>query len=264
MRSDYETLKVGRDGAVATVALNRPANRNAIGGPMMAELHAVISELTSDASVRVLVLRGEGADFCPGADVKHYGGGGAEATRRAGWSPVTEFQIPVMLHEAQAVTIAAISGACAGAGFGWACACDLRVASETARFNTAFLDVGVAGDMGGPWSLPRILGAAKARELYFLPGKFDAAEALRIGLVSRVSAADAFEADLAALTARLARAAPLALRGMKANFLAAEKVGFSDYIALESEKHMRLFQTEDTAEAFRAFVEKRPPVFHGR
>ncbi len=88
-----------------------------------------------------------------------------------------------------AVTIAAISGACAGAGFGWACACDLRVASQTARFNTAFLDVGVAGDMGGPWTLPRIVGAAKARELYFLPGKFDAAEALRIGLVSRVSAA---------------------------------------------------------------------------
>ena len=261
MAGDYETLIVRRDGPVATVALNRPANRNAIGGPMMAELHRAISGLTADASVRVLVLRGEGADFCPGADVKHYGGGGAEATRRAGWSPVTEFQVPVMLHEAPAVTIAAISGACAGAGFGWACACDLRIASETARFNSAFLDVGVAGDMGGPWTLPRILGAAKARELYFLPGKFDAAEALRIGLVSRVSAADAFEADLAALTGRLARAAPLALAAMKANFLAAEKVGFSDYIALESEKHMRLFQTEDTAEAFRAFVEKRKPRF---
>jgi 2-(1,2-epoxy-1,2-dihydrophenyl)acetyl-CoA isomerase len=264
MRNDHETLRVGRDGAVATVALNRPANRNAIGGAMMAELHAVISEIAADPAVRVLVLRGEGADFCPGADVKRYGGGGAAAAARAGWSPVTEFQIPVMLHEMPAVTIAAISGACAGAGFGWACACDLRIASETARFNSAFLDVGVAGDMGGPWTLPRILGAAKARELYFLPGKFDAAEALRIGLVSKVSAAEAFEADLAALTARLARAAPLALAAMKANFLAAEKMGFADYIALESEKHVRLFQSEDTTEAFRAYVEKRPPAFHGR
>ena len=262
MRSDYETLKVLRDGAIATVALNRPANRNAIGGPMMAELHAVISEIAADAMVRVLVLRGEGADFCPGADVKHYGG--AAAAPRVGWSPITEFQIPVMLHEMPAVTIAAINGACAGAGFGWACACDFRIASETARFNSAFLDVGVAGDMGGPWTLSRMLGAAKARELYFLPGKFDAAEALRIGLVSKVSAADAFEADLAALTARLTRAAPLALAAMKANFLAAEKMGFADYVALESEKHVRLFQSEDTTEAFRAFVEKRPPVFHGR
>jgi 2-(1,2-epoxy-1,2-dihydrophenyl)acetyl-CoA isomerase len=118
--------------------------------------------------------------------------------------------------------------------------------------------------MGGPWTLPRIVGAAKARELYFLPGKFDAAEALRIGLVSRVSASDAFEADLKALTDRLGRAAPLALSTMKANFVAAEKMGFSDYIALESEKHVRLFQSEDTTEAFKAFVEKRPPVFRGR
>jgi 2-(1,2-epoxy-1,2-dihydrophenyl)acetyl-CoA isomerase len=265
MAADNQTLIVRRDGPVATVALNRPANRNSIGGPMMAELHAALAALAADASLRVLVLRGEGADFCPGADVKHYGGGGgAEAARRASWTPIHEFQVPVMLHEMAAVTIAAISGACAGAGFGWACACDLRIASETAKFNSAFLDVGVAGDMGGPWTLPRILGAAKARELYFLPGKFDAAEALRIGLVSKVSAAADFEADLAALTARLARAAPLALKAMKANFLAAEKVGFSDYIALESEKHVRLFQSEDTTEAFKAFVEKRAPVFHGR
>jgi 2-(1,2-epoxy-1,2-dihydrophenyl)acetyl-CoA isomerase len=264
MSRDYETLLVSRDGPVATIALNRPAHRNSIGGPMMAELHAAVSELTTDPGVRVLVLRGEGADFCPGADVKHYGGGGTEAARRASWTPIHEFQVPVMLHEAPAVTIAAISGACAGAGFGWACACDLRIASETAKFNSAFLDVGVAGDMGGPWSLPRILGAAKARELYFLPGKFDAGEALRIGLVSKVSTQADFEADLRALTDRLARAAPLALKGMKANFLAAEKMGFSDYIALESEKHVRLFQSEDTTEAFKAFVEKRAPVFHGR
>ena len=106
--------------------------------------------------------------------------------------------------------------------------------------------------------------AAKARELYFLPGKFDAAEALRLGLVSKVSAAADFEADLAALTARLASAAPLALITMKANFLAAEKMGLSDFITLEAEKHSRLFQTEDTTEAFLAFVEKRPPVFQGR
>lgn len=264
MTAGYETILVQRDGAIATVRLNRPDKRNSIGGPMMAELHAALSGLAADRDVRVLVLRGEGADFCPGADVKHYGSAEAAPSGRPAWSGVQEYDVAVLLHEMSAVTIAAINGACAGAGFGWACACDLRVASETARFNTAFLDVGVGGDMGGPWTLPRIVGAAKARELYFLPGKFDAAEALRIGLVSRVSAADAFEADLRALTDRLGRAAPLALATMKANFVAAEKMGFSDYIALESEKHVRLFQSEDTTEAFKAFVEKRPPVFRGR
>ena len=263
MKSPYETIMVKRTGPVATLSLNRPDKRNSIGGPMMVELHDALSGLSSDEGVRVLVLRGEGADFCPGADVKHYGGSDA-APARPGWAGTKTFDVTVMLHEMPAVTIAAISGACAGAGFGWACACDLRVASETARFNTAFLDVGVAGDMGGPWTLPRILGAAKARELYFLPGKFNADEALRIGLVSRVSAAVDFETDLQALTDRLARAAPLALSAMKANFLAAERMGFADYIRLESEKHMRLFQSEDTTEAFKAFVEKRAPVFHGR
>jgi enoyl-CoA hydratase/carnithine racemase len=87
---------------------------------------------------------------------------------------------------------------------------------------------------------------------------------LRIGLVSRVIPADAFEADLKALTDRLAAAAPLALGAMNANFVAAEKMGFADFVLLEAERHVRLFQTEDTTEAFKAFVEKRRPVFHGR
>ena len=100
MSNDHETLRVTRDGAVATVALNRPANRNAIGGPMMAELHAVISEIASDATVRVLVLRGEGADFCPGADVKHYGGAGAAAAPRhpRKRTPMYVTELPALVH----------------------------------------------------------------------------------------------------------------------------------------------------------------------
>lgn len=267
--AELTTIKVTRDGAVATVALNRPQSRNAIGGPMMAELHETLCELTTDPSVRVLVLRGEGADFCPGADIKQYGAapaGGVEVqpVRGPRWSPVTEFQVAVMLHEAPAVTIAAISGACAGAGFGWACACDLRIADDTARFNPAFLDVGVAGDMGLPWTLPRLVGAAKARELCFMPGKFDAAEAQRLGLLTVLSPSAQFEADLKALTDRLLASAPLALRLLKSNFVAAEKMAFGEFIALESERHVRLFQSEDTTEAFRAFAEKRRPDYVGR
>ena len=265
MTRTYSTLLVERDGAVATIRMNRPGKRNSVNAAMMTELYAALRDVAADGAVRVVVLRGEGADFCPGADVKHYGAAEpAPAPASRGFPGVQEFNVAVLLHEMSAVTIAAVNGACAGAGFGWACACDLRIASETAKFNTAFLAVGVAGDMGGPWSLPRLIGAAKARELYFLPGKFDAAEALRIGLVSRVSAADAFDADVDALSARLAAAAPLALATMKANFVAAEKMGFADYVMLESEKHIRLFQSEDTTEAFRAFVEKRVPVFKGR
>ncbi len=261
MSSNFETIRVERKGGVASVILSRPGKRNSINAQLLSELHQALQAIASDLEVRVLVLRGDGADFCPGADVKHYASGGTGEGRTP--TPIQQFDIAVLLHEMPAVTIAAISGACAGAGFGWACACDLRVASETARFNTAFLDVGVAGDMGGPWTLPRLVGAAKARELYFLPGKFDAAEALRIGLVSRVSSATDFEVELQALVDRLDRAAPLALSAMKANFVAAEKMGFAQYVALESEKHTRLFRSNDTAEAFKAFVEKRAPVFKG-
>lgn len=263
MAEAYQTIRVTRSGARVVVALNRPDKRNSIGGPMMGELHRALADLARDSSVRVVIFRGEGGDFCPGADVKHYGGADA-APSAGGWSPTREFEVATLLHEMPAVTIAAIRGACAGAGFGWACACDLRIAAEDARFNTAFLDVGVAGDMGLPWTLPRLLGAARARELCFLPGKFDAAHALAIGLVSRVSPVDRFESELDAIAGRLERAAPLALTTLKSNFLAAERTGFGDYISLESERHVRLFQSADTTEAFKAFVEKRAPVFHGR
>ncbi|HLY79341.1 MAG TPA: enoyl-CoA hydratase-related protein, partial [Caulobacteraceae bacterium] len=154
--------------------------------------------------------------------------------------------------------------ACAGAGLGWASACDLRVCDETARFNVAFLDVGMSGDMAGTWFLPRILGAAKARELYFLPGKFDAAEAARIGLVNRVTPEADFETELAALVDRLANASPLALKGMKANFVDQERLGLADFLAAETARHSACGRSEDSKEAFRAFVEKRKPVYQGR
>jgi 2-(1,2-epoxy-1,2-dihydrophenyl)acetyl-CoA isomerase len=263
MGSSYETVKVERAGALATVVMSRPQARNSVNSRMMLDLYDALGAVAADPEVRVVVLRGEGRDFCPGADIGHYAGGGD----RAGGGPahgIREFDISVLLHEMPKPTLAAVRGGCAGAGFGWASACDLRVADAGAKFNVAFLDVGVAGDMGVPWTLPRIVGAAKARELCFFPGKFDAAEARAIGFVSRVWAAEAFEAELDALTARLAAAAPLALAMLKANFVQAEKMGFADYIALESEKHTRIFRSEDTAEAFDAYAQKRPPVFKGR
>jgi len=161
------------------------------------------------------------------------------------------------------VTIAAINGACAGAGFGWAMACDLRVASASAKFNTAFLDVAVAGDMGLPWTLSRLVGASRARELMFLPGKFDAEQARTLGLVAAVFPDDTFRDDAEAVVQRLAAASPTALSTLKGNFLAAERMTMPDYVEFEAERHLRVAASADTAEAFRAFVEKRPPRFSG-
>jgi len=260
--TEFQHIRYEKSGPLATLTMNRPDRMNAMTNRMLLEAGRALAAAAEDRELRVLVLTGAGnRGFCPGADLDMVATG--EGSEEDSLTP-EDFRVPVLLHEMPAVTIAAINGACAGAGLGWACACDFRFAAQSARFNVAFLDVGVAGDMGGPWSLPRIVGAAKARELYFFPDKFDAAEALRIGLVSKVFPDVSFRAEVDAVVRRLAEAAPIALRTMKSNFLEAEKVEFASYIALESGRHMPMFDTHDTKEAFAAKVQKRKPRFIGR
>jgi 2-(1,2-epoxy-1,2-dihydrophenyl)acetyl-CoA isomerase len=261
---DFETIRWEVADRVGTLTLNRPDRLNGMTNRMLVEASELLAAVAGDDSVGVVVLTGAGKGFCPGADLKHYtAGGGAPGSADVQLRP-EHFQVPVMLHEMPQVTVAAINGACAGAGLGWAAACDVRVAARSATFNTAFLAVAVAGDMGLPWSLPRLVGAAKARELSFLPGKFSAEEARAMGLVSRVWDDGSFRAEVDELVAGLTAAAPLALRGMKANYLAAEKMGFGQLVELESERHLRISASRDTREAFSAFVEKRPARFEGR
>lgn len=257
----FETIVYEKSGPVATLTMNRPDRLNSMTGRMLHEASVALSAAAEDREVRVLVLTGAEKGFCPGADLQRVTSDEQDPRDR---SEAEDFRVPVLLHEMNAVTIAAVNGACAGAGLGWACACDFRFAARSARFNTAFLDVGVAGDMGGPWSLPRIIGAARARELYFMPGKFDAEEALRIGLVSRVFPDETFRAEVAKIVERLADAAPIALRTLKSNFVEAERMDLAGYIALETARHLPMFATSDTKEAFAAKVEKRKPRFQGR
>jgi 2-(1,2-epoxy-1,2-dihydrophenyl)acetyl-CoA isomerase len=256
----FETIRVEVAGGIATLTLHRPERLNAMTNRMVRETTDALRSLARDPGVRALVLTGAGRGFCPGADLNHFTSGG---TAQDDAISERDFDAALLLHEMPAVTIAAVNGACAGAGFGWACACDLRLAAESAVFNSAFLTVAVAGDMAGPWTLPRIVGAAQARELYFLPEKFSATEALRIGLVARVFPDASFRAEVAAIAQRLASASPAALRTMKANFVDAEKLGLAEYLALESKRHLEVSAGEDSREAFRAFVEKRAPRFRG-
>ena len=262
----FKTVIFERSGPLATLTMNRPGRMNGMTSLMVHEAREALARAADDPGIRVLVLTGAGNAFCPGADLNVVASGeerGVEESGDDGSGP-RDYHVSTLLHEMHAVTIAAVNGACAGAAFGWACACDFRYAAESARFNVAFLDVGVAGDMGGPWTLPRIVGAARARELYFMPGKFDAAEALRIGLVSRVFPDSTFRAEVGAVVERLVEAAPIALRTMKANFVEAERMDLRSYIDLETARHIPMFATHDTREAFAAKVEKRKPKFEGR
>ena len=256
---DFETIIWQQDGGIGTITINRPEQFNGMTNTMLREAHELLHEVAHDDSVTVVVLTGAGKAFCPGADLKHYTSGAPNEPNKDEY-----FDVPVMLHEMPQVTVAAINGACAGAGLGWACGCDLRYAARSAKLNTAFLDVAVAGDMGLPWSLPRLVGAGVARDLSFFPRKLSADDAAAIGLVNAAFDDDRFRDDVAAVVATLAGKAPIARRGMKQHYVAAESMGFGEFIALETKDHGTIIASEDCGEAFRAFVEKRTPNFKGK
>ena len=253
---DFDTIRYEVTEGLCRVTLDRPERMNGMTNQMVREAHDALQRAAADPSIRVLVLTGAGTAFCPGADLKHFTTGGPDEVLTA-----REFEVTTLLHEIPAVTVAAINGACAGAGLGWALACDVRVMAASAKLNTAFLDVAVAGDMAIPWSLPRIVGAARARDLSFFPRRIEADEAERLGIVARVFADDTFRDDAESLLSTLLEKSPTALRGLKENYLAAERMTFADFTAYEADRHLEIAASSDTAEAFRAFVEKRKPVF---
>jgi 2-(1,2-epoxy-1,2-dihydrophenyl)acetyl-CoA isomerase len=255
----YETVLWQQDGRVGTVTINRPDAFNGINNTMMRELWTLLRDVAADESVAVLVLTGAGKAFCPGADLKAYSANVPMEPNKDEY-----FEIPVLLHEMPQVTVAAINGACAGAGMGWACACDLRYVARSAKLNTAFLDVAVAGDMGLPWTLPRLVGAGVARELSLFPRRIEADEAVALGLVNAAFDDETFADEVRARVETLAGKAPLAFRGLKAHYVQAEAMGFGEFITTETTDHGRITASADCKEAFRAFVEKRTPTFQGK
>jgi 2-(1,2-epoxy-1,2-dihydrophenyl)acetyl-CoA isomerase len=162
------------------------------------------------------------------------------------------------------VVIAMVNGPAVGAGLGLAMACDLRIAGRSARFGTGFAGVGYSGDFGGSWTLTRLVGTAKARELYFLGDIIDAETAHALGLVSRVVEDTALHEETAALARRIADGPRIAYGYMKRNLLAAETEPLATVLEMEAVHQARTAMTEDHLEAARAFAEKRRPVFKGR
>lgn len=262
-------ILVDRDGYIATVTLNRPEKRNAFTLEHLAEIDRVFAELSADTGVRVIVLTGAGSAFSAGGDVSilRQGGTAPGKSRAERWDAVRQgpqHTIETILR-ARPVTISAINGPCAGGALALACATDLRYASDSAIFTTAFAMVGQPGDMGLPWSLTKIVGTAKARELMFLAEIIDADEALRLGLVNKVVPADELAACVATVAARLTSLAPLALAGMKRNLDdAQDQSGLSEYLGLEVDRYLDNYATQDATEAAAAFLEKRKPVYAGR
>jgi 2-(1,2-epoxy-1,2-dihydrophenyl)acetyl-CoA isomerase len=264
------TVLYERDGGVATVTLNRPGRMNALGGDLAERLLDALERAADDDDVRAVILTGAGRAFCAGGDLAALRERRAELLE-SGTAEAHVAHLRRMMRSAELlrdmpkVTIAAINGACAGAGLSLACACDLRYAAAGAKLNVAFRDAGLSGDFGGTWTLSRIVGPAKARELYLLSPRFDAAEAERIGLVSTTlpDAAELME-HARAVADQIVEAAPLAVRGIKANLDDALRLGFTELLDREAERHIAASRTEDHLEAASAFLEKRRPRFKGR
>jgi 2-(1,2-epoxy-1,2-dihydrophenyl)acetyl-CoA isomerase len=262
----HDLLETVKDG-VAIFTMNRPDRLNALSRDMLDGLLDALKRMAADPTVGVVVLTGAGRGFCAGGDVKAMAEG-AEAegdSLEARAQALRErMEVSRLLHELPKPTIAMIRGAAAGAGLSMALACDLRVASDTARLGTAFARVGYSGDFGGSFFLTQLVGTAKARELYFTGDMVEAQQALALGLVNRVVPDAVLEDETMALASRLAAGPRVALGYMKKNLNAAESASLKELLDLEAWHHSRTGLTEDHREAARAFVEKRPPVFKGR
>lgn len=274
MKSD--TVLVRNENGIASVVMNRPDAMNALNEEMLSVLPGALREVAADPSVRCVVLRGAGdRAFSAGGDVKDMAARGpAPVSAPAGEGPPpmewsmdrleASQQASWILHTMPKPTLAAINGAVAGASLSMALACDLRIAVDGAAFTTAFAKIGYSGDFGGSYWMTQIVGTGKARELYFLGDRFDAAEAHRIGLVNWTAPREKFEAEVSALAGRLAAGPPLAYRYMKRNLNFALGGDAQTALRLEAEAMVRTGQSDDFKHAAVAFLKKQTPSFKGR
>ena len=258
-----DLLETVEDG-IATLTLNRPENLNALSDGIRHGLLDALARLGADTTIGCIILTGAGRGFCAGGDVKTMGGRSAKVFEERATGIANSGRVPMLMHNTPKPIIGMINGVAVGAGLSMACACDIRVAARSARFGAGFIKIGLSGDWGGTWTLTRLVGTAKAREMFFTGDMIDAEEAARIGLVNKV----VDDADLLSTTMTMARRIAsmphLALGYTKRNLAAAETGDFATSLDMEAFNQARCSQMEDHREAVLAFKEKRKPVFTGR
>jgi len=250
--------------AVATITLNRPEKLNAFGGTMREDLLAALKTAAGNRECRVVVITGAGRAFCAGGDVDFMSGLQKERNTAA-FQKLLDAGRDVILQIAtmEKPVIAAVNGAAAGAGMSIACACDLRIAADSASFIPAFINIGLIPDSGGTYFISGLLGYARAFEWMTSGRKLSAAEAHAWGLVSEVVEADALAGRAAELAAQ---SAALPTRGVgltKRLFSEAEHNTLEEQLELEAELQSAATQTADFREGVAAFLEKREPKFTG-
>jgi 2-(1,2-epoxy-1,2-dihydrophenyl)acetyl-CoA isomerase len=256
----HDNIKVTLESGIATVTLDRPEKLNAFAGHMRRDLAEALEHAGGDRAVRVVVITGAGRGFCAGADVKFM----AELMER---DDVEEFsrllgagrRVLTTIRQMTKPVVASINGPAYGAGLNLALACDLRLASESATFSQSFVKVGLHPDWGGTYFLPRAVPSNIACEMFFLGEAFDAAQALRYGIVNRVVP----DAELAAATRRMAerlRDAPHAsIAAAKHAVYMSDESSLERMLQYETEAQIQCFQSKEARDRVRAFLERREP-----
>lgn len=256
-----ETIVYEKTRGVATLTLNRPQSLNAFVPKMNQEVLEALREGERDPEVRCFMITGAGRAFCAGQDLKGRTPeqkGSLGASLREKYNPMIR-----QIRQMEKIVVAAVNGVAAGAGCNLALACDLRVASEDAKFIQSFVRVGLAPDSGGSFILPRLVGVSKALELLLLGDTVDAAEAQRIGLVARVFPAAEFAAGARAIAEQVARA-PRGIGLIKRAVNHANLADLENTLEYEAQLQEIAGRTSDYDEGVKAFLEKRTPVFTGK
>ena len=257
---EMETLQVFRENSVVTVTINQPAKKNAINAQMWDGLAEIFREIASRADDRVVVVTGAGDDFCSGATSS--GAAQNQVHHLAAMRRVNDACIA--LQRLPQPTIAKVRGVAVGAGCNLALGCDLVVASQTARFSEIFARRGLSLDFGGSWLLPRRIGMHRAKELALLAEIVGASDALEMGLINRVLPDGEVDAFVENWARKLAAGPPIALAQTKRLLNNSLNVTLEEALDDEAAAQTINFATSDTAEAMRAFIEKREPKFTGR
>jgi 2-(1,2-epoxy-1,2-dihydrophenyl)acetyl-CoA isomerase len=260
-----ETLLLARDGPVATLTLNRPESLNVLDLDMIDALVAHTATLAGDATVRCVVIRGSGKHFMAGGDIRMFAKQLAVSPpeRQREFSRIIE-RVHVAIEQLQRMpqpVVASVQGAVAGFGLSLMGACDLAIAADTAYFTSAYRHIGVTPDGGSTWTLPRVVGVKKAMEIVLLGERFDAKEALRLGLVNRIVPEPALADATIVLADALATGPALAIANGKRLINQSLSQSLSAQLAAEAASFAACAARPDFAEGIEAFLAKRPPRF---